>query len=142
MESVKIYRLLTGEDIISESRFVDITDREKEHYVFTNPYKIVYFSDPSGKGKVMLSLLPWIFHALSDDTECKVYSENVLTMVNPSKKLIEYYNTSLESEKAPRVVDKKPSYSDEISDMSEEELMETIADYLDDIGNKGKITYH
>lgn len=87
--AVKILRLNDGEDIIT-SYHVDETSKT---IVMHNPMTLFFKRLSEGKSIVMLS--PWLPLELVDNNTAKIECHQVLSIVDPKKTLIEYYNNSV-----------------------------------------------
>jgi len=88
---IKLFRLQSGEDIITHYEYINNQEDMPAHYKITNPLKIVYLTPGLMSNKFMVSLLPWIFTSLTKDKEFILMPRDILTMANPSDKLLAYY---------------------------------------------------
>lgn len=148
-EDVKFFRLVTGEDIISE--VVEMSIDDKTIYTLLNPMKIVYMM---GKpGFLSISMMEWIFSRICDVQEFNLKPNDILTVGQPSENLITYYHECVDNFEAKRqILNKKvefgaptenhediPSeYTDEDDTSAMEELQEIIKNTLD---NKKRILH-
>ena len=87
--AVKILRLNDGEDIITSYQ----VDETSKTIVMHNPMTLFFKRLSEGKSIVMLS--PWLPLELVDNNTAKIECHQVLSIVDPKKTLIEYYNNSV-----------------------------------------------
>lgn len=88
--AVKILRLNDGEDIITSYH----VDEASKTIVMHNPMTLFFKRLSEGKSIVMLS--PWLPLELVDNNTAKIDCHQVLSIVDPKKTLIEYYNNSVD----------------------------------------------
>lgn len=90
--NIKFFRLVTGEDIISEA--VESVIDDKTTYTLFNPLKIVYVM---GKpGFISISLMEWVFSRVVDMQEFELKPESILVTSQPGENLITYYHDCIE----------------------------------------------
>lgn len=87
--AVKILRLNDGEDIITSYQ----VDETTKTIVMHNPMTLFFKRLSEGKSIVMLS--PWLPLELVDTNTAKIECHQVLSIVDPKKTLIDYYNNSV-----------------------------------------------
>lgn len=144
---VKILRLQTGEDIISEIK-KDL-DGDDRYIHLINPFKIVYYTTGiETTDRFMVSLIPWMFSSLTKSLSYKILEQNILVTAEPSEKLIVYYYEIMKRlemlSTMPFENELKKSYSQnndmdinhEISMMDDNEKKVTDDEYLDMVKNK------
>lgn len=86
-ESIKFFRLSSGEDIISEVIESEIDGQLS--YTLLNPMKVVYMI---GKpGFISISLMEWIFSRVCETQEFELNLNEVITTGTPTKGIIEHY---------------------------------------------------
>jgi hypothetical protein len=85
---IKFIRLNTGEDIISE--IVKYDQEDEDFYLLVNPLKIIY-SISKSHGGISIALMQWIFPRICDKQEFTLYSNDIITMSNPSEQMETYY---------------------------------------------------
>jgi len=89
LDNVKILRLNDGEDIIT-----DYTVEEGNVFVMHNPMTL--FFKRMSVGKSMVIMQPWLPIELVDVNMAKIFSNQVLTIIEPRNALIEYYRNAVE----------------------------------------------
>jgi len=89
LDNVKILRLNDGEDIIT-----DYTVEEGNVIVMHNPMTL--FFKRMSVGKSMVIMQPWLPIELVDVNMAKIFSNQVLTIIEPRNALIEYYRNAVE----------------------------------------------
>lgn len=134
IDNVKILRLNDGEDIIT-----DYTVEDGNVIVMHNPMTL--FFKRMSVGKSMVIMQPWLPIELVDVNMAKIFSNQVLTIIEPRNALIEYYRNAVEESN-----DIITKYDDQISesllndafassdDSDEEEYHEdeTLEEYTED----------
>ena len=126
--SVKMIRLVTGEDIISEATLID--DKE---FVLLNPLKVVYNNSTKNPGYVSVLLIKWVFGSITEKEEISIKERDVLFSVDVSERMFDYYYSTLSS------FDIKESeiVMEDVSDDSADISIEDILDYFKQ--DKGKL---
>lgn len=102
-ENIKILRLNDGEDIMT-----DFTE-EGNVIVMHNPMAL--FFKRMSVGKSMVIMQPWLPIELVEANEAKIFTSQVLTMIQPKNALIDYYRNAVEESN-----DIIANYSEEISE--------------------------
>jgi hypothetical protein len=122
MDNIKIIRLQNGEDVISLCK----QDEEDDGVTLINPMYLMYKRLPTGKGIMMMG--PWMPLELIEGNATWIYNQDILTIMTPSSKVVEYYNQSVEE------TDRGNYKSDEeIDDVLEEfSSMEEDDDLMDE----------
>ena len=126
--SVKMLRLVTGEDIISESTLVD--DKE---YLLAHPLKVVYNNSTRNPGYVSVLLVKWVFGSITEKDEITIKERDVLFSVEVSDRMFDYYYSTLDSfkEKESKIL---------MEDVDDDDANVTIEDMLDYLKtDKGKL---
>jgi hypothetical protein len=126
--SVKMLRLVTGEDIISESTLID--DKE---YLLAHPLKVVYNNSTRNPGYVSVLLVKWVFGSITEKDEITIKERDVLFSVEVSDRMFDYYYSTLDSfkEKESEIL---------MEDVDDDDANVTIEDMLDYLKtDKGKL---
>jgi hypothetical protein len=89
MDDIKIIRLQNGEDIISLCK----QDEEEDGVTLVNPMTLMFKRLPTGKGIMMMG--PWLPVELVEGNATWIYNQDILTIMTPSAKVVEYYNQSV-----------------------------------------------
>jgi hypothetical protein len=128
--NIKIVRLQSGEDIIANY----FSDEEKGTVLLDNPMHIIFKRLPTGKSVMMM--MPWLPIELIEDNNALIYDSDILTIIDPKKELVYYYNTvvykSLElmdDEVLSTSLldsDEDEEYDMEENSLTEEELLEIL----------------
>lgn len=90
--NVKFLRLVTGEDIIAE--VTEFESEDDEHYILSNPMKILYISGKTGT--MTVSMMQWVYSRICDHQTFDIYPEDILLITEPTADIIEYYWNSVE----------------------------------------------
>lgn len=88
-QNIEFFRLVTGEDIVSECEIHD------DYYRLINPCKVVYTSSRKD-GFLSISLMQWIFSKICEDQVFELPKDQVLIKSKPNEKMIEHYYSSVE----------------------------------------------
>jgi hypothetical protein len=130
--NIKIVRLQSGEDIIANY----FSDEEKGTVLLDNPMHIIFKRLPTGKSVMMM--MPWLPIELIEDNNALIYDSDILTIIDPKKELVSYYNTvvfkSLElmddeifsTSLLDSDEDDDEEYDTEENSLTEEELLEIL----------------
>jgi len=138
---IKFIRMNTGEDIISEISKLNL-ENDEESYIFINPLKIIYNINPMN-GNAILALMQWIFSSICDKQEFRIYSNDIITMSDPSEQMMTYYLKTMDKFNDPRfdlittnkkMIDQYEDEDEDEDDPTDEEL-EEINEMLNDIRN-------
>ena len=132
---IKFIRMNTGEDVISEISKLNL-ENDEESYIFINPLKIIYNVNPMN-GNAIVALMQWIFSSICDKQEFHIYSNDIITMCDPSEKMMTYYMKTMD-EFNKKMIDQ---YEDEDEDEDEneddrtDEELEEIDEMLNEMKN-------
>ena len=110
IQSVKIVRLQSGEDIIASL----IQDDTSEMIMLDNPMHLIFKRTSQG---TMMVMLPWLPIELIKDNIATIYSSDVLTIVDPKDALVEYYGNMINTQ--------------QLKDMRDNTMVENLKDALD-----------
>lgn len=88
-DTIKILRLKDGEDIIASYHL----DEKTNIVVLSNP--MVLFFKRLGMGKSVVIMNPWLPLELVQENSAKILINEIMTVFEPKKSLIEYYLTSV-----------------------------------------------
>lgn len=90
MDNIKIVRLQSGDDIIA-----NYTEDEESGLVrLERPMALFFKRLTSGKSMMMMS--PWLPLELIKDNSADLYSQDILTVIEPRQSLVEYYTTAMD----------------------------------------------
>ena len=89
MDNVKILRLQSGEDIITQ-----YTENEKESTLLLSYPMIVIFKRMS-EGKCVMFMSPWLPVELVEHNFTSIYMQDVLTVFEPKQSLLKYYEKAV-----------------------------------------------
>lgn len=126
--SVKMIRLVTGEDIISEATLID--DKE---FLLLNPLKVVYNNSTKNPGYVSVLLIKWVFGSITEKEEISIKERDVLFSVDVSERMFDYYYSTLSSFN----IKESEIVMEDVSDDSADISIEDILDYFKQ--DKGKL---
>ena len=116
---VKILRLNTGEDIIG----CCLMDDEHGCVGIENPMKV--FVKRANVGQSMLFILPWLPIEIVADNYVTINYDDIITMVEPKKSFIEYYNNTVEQIEA-KELDEELNTQEEDDDVDEDTMQEML----------------
>ena len=83
--NIKIVRLQSGEDIIADF----IEDNDNDTVLLDNPMHIIFKRIPTGQTVMMM--MPWLPLEIIKDNSAMIYTNDILTIINPKDELIKYY---------------------------------------------------
>lgn len=130
---IKILRLNTGEDIIGAC----LMDDEHGCVGVENPMKL-HMRRMSVAGQAMLVMAPWLPLEVIEDNFATINYDDIITMVEPKRNLIDHYtNTVLEIE-ASMMVGKPDLEMEENDDDVDEDTMQEMLNSLKE-AKKGKL---
>jgi len=130
---IKILRLNTGEDIIGAC----LMDDEHGCVGVENPMKLHMRRMPVA-GQAMLVMAPWLPLEVIEDNFATINYDDIITVVEPKRKLIDHYtNTVLEIE-ANMMTDKTDLEMEENNDDVDEDTMQEMLNSLKE-AKKGKL---
>jgi hypothetical protein len=146
MDNIKIIRLQSGEDIIAAYR----EENGEGTVLLANPMTLLFKRLPTGKAIMLMS--PWLPVELIESNATWVYTDDILSVMQPKANLIDYYNKSIKDleiemlassndvDQALSSYDDLPEYEgSELNDMeveeeiNEEELMEELNQLRQDV---------
>jgi hypothetical protein len=143
MDNIKIIRLQSGEDIIATYREED----GEGTVLLANPMILLFKRLPTGKAIMLMS--PWLPVELIESNATWVYTDDILSVMQPKANLIDYYNKSIKEleiemlassndvDQALSSDDDLPEYeADELEveeEINEEELMEELNQLRQDV---------
>jgi hypothetical protein len=125
MDNIKIIRLQSGEDIIAAYK----EERDEGTVLLGNPMTLLFKRLPTGKAVMLMS--PWLPTELIESNAAWLYTDDILSIMQPKKHLIDYYNDSvreLEVEMLSMSKDVEDSLSDPqcLDDCMEDEEEESL----------------
>lgn len=86
--NVKLFRLLTGEDILAEE--VDNDDITRDKIRLKNPIKIVVIPDRANpRNPPQIAFAPWL--TFTDETEFDIYRAAMITSYVPMAQMLDQY---------------------------------------------------
>lgn len=88
-ENIKILRLNDGEDIITDYHL-----EEGNIVVMNNPMTL--FFKRLSVGKSMVLMQPWLPIELVDSNCARIFTNQILTVIEPKPALVEYYKNSVD----------------------------------------------
>ena len=118
MHEIKLVRLRSGEDILSGYK----EDVETEMVMLKDPMTIIFKRLPTGQSVLMIS--PWLPIELIQDNTATIYTDDILTVVEPKSVLIEHYC---------KMVNELNKYMDEDEDTLRKHLAELEEDMEDEL---------
>lgn len=89
MDNIRIVRLQTGEDIIAAY----VEERDEGTVLLGNPMTLLFKRLPTGKAVMLMS--PWLPTELIESNAAWLYTDDILSVMQPKKHLIDYYNQSV-----------------------------------------------
>lgn len=126
-KSIKIVRLVSGEDIVGEYLLED------NKTIISNPMTIIVQRKTSGSAMMMV---PWLPVELISDNITVMDNNHILTVVEPRDSLIEYYLNMVKQTQLEVKVNEK--YLQKANEQLEDYIEEEVDFYsnMDDIGNE------
>jgi len=127
--SIKIIRLQTGEDIIATY----VEDDENDAVVLNNPMHILFKRMVTGQ--TYMVMMPWLPMELIKENNALIYTEDILTIIEPKDDLVEYYNNVVDNTKLDEGDEKKlreKLFDDVESNLEEGEEIELFDSSEDD----------
>ena len=124
MDDVKIFRLITGEDIISYFVYDDLRDE-----VFIDDPMVVYIKHKQGKTDLILQ--HYLPVEVIKENSIIIKGRDILTIMHPSDSLYEYYTNSVAKIKKELIAKQKIKDEDtddmmDIMDALEESVFQTL----------------
>lgn len=144
MDNIKIIRLQTGEDIIAAYK----EEQGEGTVLLGNPMTLLFKRLPTGKAVMLMS--PWLPTELIESNAAWLYTDDILSIMQPKKHLIDYYNDSVRELEVEMLSTSKdvedslsnPQYLDDYmeeeseEDIDEEELMREMEALRHDVKKK------
>ena len=121
MHEIKLVRLRSGEDILSVYK----EDLETEMVMLKDPMTIIFKRLPTGQSVLMIS--PWLPVELIQDNTATIYTDDILTVIEPKSVLIEHYC---------KMVNDLNKYINDDEDTLRRHLAELEEDMEDDLGEE------
>lgn len=125
MNNVKIIRLQSGEDIIAT--YTDSNDNDGT-VLLNNPMSLMFKRLPTGKAVMLMS--PWLPLELIEGSSAWLYTDDILSIMQPRASVIDYYNKMVE-EITLEMFEKNSELDAALSEMDYSEPDETFS--LDDL---------
>lgn len=126
MHDIKLVRLRNGEDIIS-TYYENV---ETEMVQLKDPMVVLFKRLPTGASMMMIS--PWLPIELIEDNIATIYTDDILTVVEPKKVLINHYIRMVNDLKKYNSQDNEilekhlREMEDEMDEDDEEEILEAL----------------
>jgi hypothetical protein len=133
--TIKIIRMQTGEDIISSI----YEDEETDTILLNNPMRVIVRRMTTGQ--TIFMMLPWLPIEVLKEDSAIIYSDDIITMLDPKDSLIEYYQNAINQNiltmmnSEDQLLQQMDEEEDEVEEITEEELKE-IEEY-----KKGKLLH-
>ena len=138
-QKVEFFRLVTGEDIVSE---YEITE-DNTHYRLFNPCKVIYLTSAK-PGFLSISLMQWIFSKLCAEQIFDLPINQVLIKSIIVESMVDHYFQSVDYFEKNEIK-KKIEFDSPIIDDSEEyseEGLELLEKIMEKIGKTDKRKLH
>jgi hypothetical protein len=140
-QNVEFFRLLTGEDLVSEYE----VSEDSTHYILYNPCKVVYLTSTK-PGFLSISLMQWIFSKLCVEQTFNLPINQVLIKSTIAETMIDHYFQSVEYFNKNEL-QKKIEFDSPIIDDSEEyseaeESLDLLEKIMEKIGKTDKRKLH
>ena len=125
----------TGEDIISSI----YEDEETDTVLLNNPMRVIVRRMTTGQ--TIFMMLPWLPIEVLKEDSAIIYSDDIITMLEPKDSLIEYYQNAINQNiltmmnSEDQLLQQMDEEEDEVEEITEEELKE-IEEY-----RKGKLLH-
>ena len=87
---IKIVRIQSGEDIMAEVH----SETDSDLLVLNDPMHIIF--KRLSTGQTVMMMMPWLPVELINENIATVYSDEVLTLMNPKEELVTYYKKAAE----------------------------------------------
>lgn len=119
---IKILRLNTGEDIIGAC----LMDDENGCVGVDNPMKL-YMKRVSVAGQAMLVMAPWLPLEVIEENFATINYDDIITVVDPKRNLIDHYNNTVMEIEAHMIIDKEETkMENDESDIDEDTMQEML----------------
>jgi len=87
---IKIVRIQSGEDIIAEVH----SETDSDLLVLNDPMHIIF--KRLSTGQTIMMMMPWLPVELINENIATVYTDEILTLMNPKEELVSYYKKAAE----------------------------------------------
>jgi hypothetical protein len=87
---IKIVRIQSGEDIIAEV----YSETDSDLLVLNDPMHIIF--KRLSTGQTVMMMMPWLPVELINENIATVYTDEILTLMNPKEELVSYYKKAAE----------------------------------------------
>ena len=87
---IKIVRIQSGEDIIAEVH----SETDSDLLVLNDPMHIIF--KRLSTGQTVMMMMPWLPVELIKENIATVYTDEILTLMNPKEELVTYYKKAAE----------------------------------------------
>ena len=123
---IKILRLNTGEDIVGSC----LMDDEHGCVSIENPMKVYIKRASPPLGQTALYMMPWLPLEIIQENLATINYEDIITVVDPKKSFVEYYNNAIEEIEAKQLKDQELTGEEEDDDDVDEETMQEMLNAL------------
>lgn len=138
MHEIKLVRLRSGEDILSVYK----EDLETEMVMLKDPMTIIFKRLPTGQSVLMIS--PWLPVELIQNNTATIYTDDILTVIEPKSVLIEHYIKMVNN--LNQFIDDDDNmlrrHLSELEDDMEEDLEEDVEEILEALKEKKSNNIH
>jgi len=121
---IKILRLNTGEDIVGSC----LMDDEHGCVSIENPMKVFIKRASPPLGQTALYMMPWLPLEIIEDNLATINYDDIITVVDPKKSFVEYYNNAVEEYEAQRKAQEgeEEEEEEEIDDETIQDMLESL----------------
>jgi len=121
---IKILRLNTGEDIVGSC----LMDDEHGCVSIENPMKVFIKRASPPLGQTALYMMPWLPLEIIEDNLATINYDDIITVVDPKKSFVEYYNNAVEEYEAQRKAQEgeEEEEEEEIDDETMQDMLESL----------------
>ena len=121
---IKILRLNTGEDIVGSC----LMDDEHGCVSIENPMKVYIKRASPPLGQTALYMMPWLPLEIIQENLATINYEDIITVVDPKKSFVEYYNNAVEEYEAQRKAQEgeEEEEEEEIDDETMQDMLESL----------------
>lgn len=124
---IKLIRLNTGEDIIANC----IDDEANNTIMIGNPMRVVV-RRLSESSQSMLVMMPWLPLEIIEEDLATINYQDIITVVEPKKSFIEYYNNMVDQYKVSlETMKDQDVFGEELeNEEMDEDMMQEMLDLL------------
>lgn len=124
---IKLIRLNTGEDIIANC----IDDEANNTIMIGNPMRVVV-RRLSESSQSMLVMMPWLPLEIIEEDLATINYQDIITVVEPKKSFIEYYNNMVDQYKVSlETMKDQDIFGEELeNEEMDEDMMQEMLDLL------------